>query len=872
MASFGQLAREVVDRLRDAGARNALSLEAVAQRAGLSKRTLEKWKSGKIETPPDETVLRVLCALGVAREAALIEIYQLKQSAETTDPSVVLSRPPINEIGASKIQPTLTGPPEVQRLSHYARRTLDLVGRDLEWKALRRFVDVGESFAWLQLAGVAGQGKSRLALELMLTVKREGWLAGFLSDEDIAEFDQKWREWQPSRPTLLIVDYVVGRDLSVGRVLRRLARRADEFRLPVRLLLLERQRWDRGVALNALNDDGGETGGRADWFIALTDRYDGADWALSRTRFEAGVIELTELNSEDLVSIVRRIAELQGCELALDDIRIGAELARIDAHGRPLYAYFLGQTLAREPERRGWTLEELLDAVLRREWAQRWPAAFDGSAPEIGEDHAAARLSVIATMCDGIDWKFSRELGAPFDVGPKDRRRALVMTDGPLARGVPANNIPALQPDILGEWFVIRSIRDGLPIEILCEGAWKIGPKGMARFLERLAQDFPKHVVTSALLGCLPVYDEAADVYAGVAASIIRYLHRARAGIPTAVIDMLERAAAAGNARAMATLGSCFAIGVGVEKNWDRAVEWSREGAAAGDSGAMANLGFAYQTGIGVDKDLPIAIEWYSKSAMLGNSSAMARLGSCYQSGEGVEKDVSIALHWYRKAAAVGNGGAMASLGVCFAFGDGVERDLAEALAWYRKGADAGNGWAMTNLGYCYQSGNGVEKNPARAVEWYRKGAAVGDGGAMVNLAGCYGNGSGVEKDLHEAVRWYRLSAATGNGWAMTHLGFCYQNGNGVEKDERLAVEWYRKGASVGDSWAMTYLGACYQSGIGVPMDREVAAEWYRRGASLGNPLAESLLFMPYVGLPIEWHSVMGEHSYSGQLRQNEDR
>jgi len=769
MASFGQLARALIDQLRAAGTRRVLSLEVVAERAGLSKRTLEKWKNGDIPNPTDDAVVAGLRGLGLDEATAREEVRRLKVAASNPAPAA------FTDVPASKRQPRVSAAPEVQRLSHYARRALEVIGRDAELARLRRFVEADRHFAWLQLAGVAGQGKSRLALELMLSMEAENWLAGFLSDGDIAEFGEGWREWQPSRPTLLIVDYVVGRDHSVGLIFRQLARRSEELRLPVRLLLIERQRWDRG-GLSAGSAEARGASDRADWFVALAERHDGADSALSQTRFEDGVLELTTLRVPDLVSIVRRVAATEGGELAVSDNRIEAELARIDAAGRPLYAYFLGQMLAREPARRGWTREDLLDDVLCKDWAQRWRAAFNGAPPEIGEDNPAARLSVIATMCGGVDFTSARALGAPFDAGPSVRRRALAMTDGPASVGAPANAIPPLQPDILGEWFVLRSIVDGLPLKALCDGAWRAGPRGMARFLERLAQDFPEHDVTVGLLDQPPLGARAADAYASVSAAIIYHLDAAEIGYPATVIAMLKRSAAAENALAMTILGLC------------------------------------YQNGNGVEMDLATAVEWYRKGAAAGNASAMAQLGICHEKGTGVEKDIDTAANWIRKGAVAGAGTAMATLGRWYHQGISVEKDLATAVEWYRKGAAAGNSLAMTNLGLCYEVGDGVEKDVDTAVEWYRRAAGARESLAMTLLGMLYESGTGVEKDMNTAVKWYLKAAVAEEGQAMALLGNCYETGVGVEEDVATAVEWYRKAAAAGNQQAQSRLRALAKS------------------------------------------------------------
>lgn len=162
-----------------------------------------------------------------------------------------------------------------------------------------------------------------------------------------------WNRWQPDRPHLLVVDYIVGREDKIRTVFQELARRSNELRVPVRLLLLERQRWDRG-GLGTIKEAASrrqafgmdDSSGRAEWFLKLAERHDGNDSDLMDTRFESGVLELEPLDGASLVSIVRQVAPIGETEFLLSDSAIKEQLAHIDKDGRPLYGYFLGQALA----------------------------------------------------------------------------------------------------------------------------------------------------------------------------------------------------------------------------------------------------------------------------------------------------------------------------------------------------------------------------------------------------------------------------------------------------------------------------------------------------------------------------------------------
>ena len=755
---------------------------------------------------------------------------------------------------AESPQPTLSDPPMGDAgLARYSRRAVALLGRDAELSRLLGFLQCRRDFAWMQIAGAGGHGKSRLGYELMLWARDNGWRAGLVEAADMEAFKGHWPAWQPRRPHLLVLDYVVGREPSIKAAMQALAARAGSLRNPVRILLLERQRWDRGGlgALGSMGLAGASVAhnGRAEWFLALAERVDGNDPRLEATRFEDGVLELGRLDEVDLVTIVRGVGAAEGAEVALSDAVIAERLRQIDSSGRPLYAYFFGQALAAGSSvGSGWKREELLDATLDRDQGSRWRAALGDAAPSLGDGSVAERLAVIATIAGGLDCGAAERSGLIPHADARARRRALILTDAGVgnAGGGPSRFIPALQPDLLGEWFVLRTVRYGLALDQVLGLAWRLSADSTAAFLNRLAQDFPGDTVAGEILNFRPPDAAAAAALAKVAASIDRSLRRAACPLPTTVVDALTDAAHRGDARSMASLGLLCSLGRGVSRDVEQALEWWRKGAEAGDGRAMANLAVCYRLGNGVDRNLAQALAWCRKGVEAGDGRAMANLGFFYERGEGVERDLGQALAWYRKAAEAGDGAAMVSVGVCYQNGRGVERDLGQALAWFRKGAEAGDGSAMTCVGICYLLGEGIERDLAQALAWYRKGAEAGDGSAMTCLGVCYQLGEGIERDLAQALAWYCKGAEAGDGSAMNRLGICCERGEGVERDVGRALAWYRKAAEAGDRRAMGNLADSYRLGKGVERDLGQALAWYCKAAEAGDGEAMTNLGVLY--------------------------
>jgi TPR repeat protein/serine/threonine protein kinase len=299
-----------------------------------------------------------------------------------------------------------------------------------------------------------------------------------------------------------------------------------------------------------------------------------------------------------------------------------------------------------------------------------------------------------------------------------------------------------------------------------------------------------------------------------------------------------EQAAEEGNCRAMVLVGDCYEEGVGVPRDYGKAMRWYRKAADAGHAAAMRNIGRFYQNGWSVLQDYTEAMQWYRKAADAGNASAMNDIGWLYHNGWGVLQDYTEAMKWYRKAADAGHAMAMYNLGVLYENGWGVSRDYTEAMQWYRKAADAGHAAAMYNIGWLYHNGWGVSQDYTEAMKWYRKAADAGNAMAMNNIGWLYQNGWGVSQDYTEAMRWYRKAADAGHAAAMYNIGALYQNGWGVSQDYTEAMRWFRKAADAGHAMAMNNIGALYQNGWGVSQDYTEAMRWFRKAADAGNACA----------------------------------
>jgi TPR repeat protein len=116
-----------------------------------------------------------------------------------------------------------------------------------------------------------------------------------------------------------------------------------------------------------------------------------------------------------------------------------------------------------------------------------------------------------------------------------------------------------------------------------------------------------------------------------------------------------RKAADAGDANAMNSIGLMYDNGQGMPRDDQQAMAWYRKAAAGGNSNAALQLGFDYGTGHGVPVNYQQAMAWYRKAADEGNAAAMRNIGILYWDGRGVPMDHNLAVYWCRKAAAAGD-------------------------------------------------------------------------------------------------------------------------------------------------------------------------------------------------------------------------
>jgi TPR repeat protein len=775
----------------------------------------------------------------------------------------------------------------------------DVIGRDNEQKQLLDFLvfdDPEQQFFWFQLAGVGGQGKSRLALELVLGVP-DGWNAGFLEEDEIDWMADKWRSWNPTQPHLIVIDYVVSLAGKVGQLFRILCKRRKEFSFPVRLLLIERQAWNRGVELGAKPTSiYGETfllgrdGQFSEWFIDITGRYDGEVSEINESRFQDGALELRKLSEEVLFDVFAIIVKaITGKEIPPERIpNIQKILKKIDNQGRPLYAYFFAIVYASGADTSHLTQEQLLSTVLYKEQEKQWRPVFEKEPlPVIGSDTTSLRLALLATMIGELDCSEITRNGYFPQIDNNVRKQALALTGGSLSKHYQGASykLLSLQPDILGEWFVLSNLQKNPDIEAIVKMAWAIAPEKMAGFIQRLVEDFTDHKATLAIIDFTDIESLDEDILQACSIALSWYFIETKRTIPTKIISALEKADQKGHPDASLVLALCASTPQIAERiDFNKSFRLLEKAAKYDQPRALALLGYAYMVGAGIDvPDMNKAVSSFKQAEKLGDTTGFMGLGVCYLEGTGVPKNFKLGEKYLKHAANAGVAGAISKLGIMYlehpdiskkqqglkllqeadkqgemnatstlasfyeqGVDDLLKSDQGKAIQLHEKAALEKEINSIRRLAFIHKNGVGVPKNDVIAFKWFSKAAELGDPESLNELGAYFDNGNVVEKDYKKSFELIESAATFGLPQAMRNLGDRYTKGLGVGQNIEMAIFWYEKAIEKGFAPAFNSVGILYRDGVGIKQSFEKARAYFKRGAKQNDALSLMSLAFTY--------------------------
>ncbi|MFJ5835423.1 hypothetical protein ACIQGO_01345 [Streptomyces shenzhenensis] len=349
-----------------------------------------------------------------------------------------------------------------ESLLAFANTAIARIGRDAEIRELKEFLQADQVFSWWLWTGSAGAGKSRLAIELCRAVAGE-WHAGFLRED----FQSALRSLQPTRPTLVVVDYAAQCSEWLSEELFRLSRRV--LSAPVRVLVLERQAagtwWDTLQRTHRMEES----------FHVQASQY-----GLPR--------ELGGLSRPDIRRLIKAVATYAGAGLSstnVEDIADHAE--KIDAERRPLFAL-----VATMDWLDGNGVSGDRDAALRRLIAR-----VDGQTAEsVGGFPQARRVRNVRTLATALGGVSADEYARLLLTLSPPAGLLLDVYDDFLA--VPLDDLlDGVRPDILGELYVLDRLAatgtERAAAVGLLQLAWRADQQAYQAFVERAAGDHKEH-------------------------------------------------------------------------------------------------------------------------------------------------------------------------------------------------------------------------------------------------------------------------------------------------------------------------------------------------------------------------------------------
>lgn len=368
---------------------------------------------------------------------------------------------------------------------HYSQETVPFCGRQAEIEELHAFIKADAEFAWWAVTGQAGAGKSRLAFELLHRLPA-CWFGFFLNDNTtINDFDR----FKPFTNTLIIIDYISGRESLVAEYIRRFHDLFSSVSYQVRILLIERE-------------NRRQTGS---WYSKLIQRFGKFD-SIINNEYSNSFLNVKDLDDDSVEQFIGCVCAVNG--LTVDSKRDNELRA---AYGRrfeklkfrPLYVQMFVEAWINNgfSYPRYDTYEDLLKYTLARE-QEKWLLTLDGNQECC---NSFIRLIIRANISGEIaisdipdiykdDWKKVESFIQNHSFPGKQRleEKVSVVTEVCQTVGDEAEKIVPMFPDIIKEYmFYYYSDEESLPA-IMSE-IWQNAAADFTVFITRCLTDFPKN-------------------------------------------------------------------------------------------------------------------------------------------------------------------------------------------------------------------------------------------------------------------------------------------------------------------------------------------------------------------------------------------
>lgn len=213
-------------------------------------------------------------------------------------------------------------------------------------------------------------------------------------------------------------------------------------------------------------------------------------------------------------------------------------------------------------------------------------------------------------------------------------------------------------------------------------------------------------------------------------------------------------------------------------------------------------LGQMFKLGLGINSDVTKAIEYFRRSAEMNNKNGLFEYGKALLIGEHIPQNTDSAVKLLEKAVKLKNSNAKRFLALEYISGEHLEQDIEKGIALLTECADSGDVIASYRLGKIYLQGEIMFQNLDKAERYLL--LAEDNEYVQYALAKLYLQEEKYE--IQKAVNYFGRSADK-NHWASYQLGRIYLFGAAeLTKDKEQAIEWFTKSANDGNEYAQAML------------------------------------------------------------------
>ena len=308
-------------------------------------------------------------------------------------------------------------------------------------------------------------------------------------------------------------------------------------------------------------------------------------------------------------------------------------------------------------------------------------------------------------------------------------------------------------------------------------------------------------------------------------------------------IQYCEKAAEQGFALAASILEQQYEEGMGVEKDFDKAMSYMKRAAELGDARCQLKYGMLL-----CRTDRAQGIEWMIKSANQNDPAALLIVGQEYLNSESPlfadPQHFNKGVKMLREAASRGVKDASEFL---VHYGLEHEQSLEERMAWFYNildNADSdsaqrafqqlyacteiGDPIAQCIMGVGYYYGTFVEQDKEKGMMLLKK-ACDSDCTDALNTIGMVLN---EEKRYDESFPYHKRSAEKGDMYGLHNLGNAYFYARGVERDVKKAFDLWTEAGDKGNPDSHFTIGNIFFRGEYVEQDIALAIKCYTFAAN----------------------------------------